>query len=194
MATPPKKGKLLYHLTLTDNLESILQNGLLARDAIKEFVDVADHEIIAHREEKRLNSFVPFHFFGGNPFDGSVQLNHQDKKFVFITLKRTYARENGFKILPQHPLSLDDCTLLDYDDGMEQINWTKMSERNYSDQECKEICMAECLSNRKIDATDFHAIFVPDQRTKDLVIRLRNKVIGTKNSFYVDILNSIFVK
>ncbi|MCK4920550.1 MAG: DUF4433 domain-containing protein [Bacteroidales bacterium] len=193
MAKTPKDGSLIYHLTSLDNLESIFQNGLLSRDAVRDFVDVADEDIIEHRRLKGLNNLVPFHFFGANPFDGSVQLGHPDKKFVFITLQRKYARSKGFKILPKHPLSLTDCNLIDYDGGMKKINWDKMAERDYSDKECKEICMAECLTDTKVDAKDFFAIYVPDEAAKDSVVELRDRIVGSTNSFYVDVLSYIFV-
>ncbi|MCB2194413.1 MAG: DUF4433 domain-containing protein [Bacteroidetes bacterium] len=194
MATPPKEGKLIYHLTSIENLESILKNGLLSRNDAEEFVDVADREIILHREKEGLNSLVPFHFFPLNPFDGSVQKAHPDKKFIFITLTRKLAKTKGFKILPQHPLSLKECTLLDYDNGMNTINWDKMAERKYSDKECKEICMAECLTDTRIDAKDFFSIIVSDEEAKAEVIKLRDEIVGANNSFYVNVLNNIFVK
>lgn len=194
MAKSPKNGKLLYHLTSVDNLRSILTHGLQARDSIKDFVDVADKEIINHREEKGLNNLVPFHFFGANPFDGAVQIGHPDKKFVFITLRRVFAKENDFKILPRHPLSLDDCTLLDYDKGIEEINWELMEQRDYNNHECKEICMAECLSESKINAINFHTIYVPDEKTKELVENLRQEIFKNPDVFNIEILNSIFVK
>ena len=194
MAKPPKEGKLIYNLTSIDNLESIFNNWLLPRDVIKYFIDVADKDIIELRKEKKLNNLVPFHFFAANPFDGAVQLGHPNKKFIFITLERTYAKKNGFKILPKHPLALDDCLLMDYDAGIEKIDWEKMSERDYSDNECKETCLAECLSDKKIDAKNFYAIFVKYEETKEFVIHLRDQIIGKNNSFYVNVLSNIFVK
>nr|WP_051514417.1 DarT ssDNA thymidine ADP-ribosyltransferase family protein [Nitrincola nitratireducens] len=61
----PQNGKLLYHLTALDNLESILQNGLQSRAALQEnkFEDVADSEILKSRQQHGLDQFVPFHFF-----------------------------------------------------------------------------------------------------------------------------------
>lgn len=193
MAKPPKDGKLIYHLTSLDNLESIFTNGLLCRENLKDFIDVADKDIIEHRKEKELNNFVPFHFFALNPFDGKVQKVHDKKKFVLITLERTYAKKNGFKILVKHPLSLIDCTLLDYYDGFKNIDWDKMNERDYLDNDCKETCMAECLTDKKIDAKDFYAIFVPDEETKKIVEELRDKFIGNKNSFYINTNSYFFV-
>lgn len=193
MAKAPKEGKLIYHLTSIDNLESIFEKGLLSRNDLESFTDIANEEIIKHREEKGLNNLIPFHFFGANPFDGAVQKKHCDKKFVFITIQRTYAKSNGFKILVKHPLSLEDCILFDYDKGIDKINWDKMAERDYSDNECKEICMAECLSEKKVDAKDFFAIYVPDEDTQLIVNKLREKVFGSNNYFHVNVLENIFL-
>jgi len=187
MATAPKDGKLIYHLTSIENLESIFRNGLLSRDGVHDFTDVADKQIIDLRQEKGLNNLVPFHFFAANPFDGAVQLAYPDKKFVFITIARTYARRNGFKVLTRHPLSLEDLTLLSYEDGINQIDWDKMSERNYSDSECKEICMAECLSDRAIGARDFFSISVKDEEDKRIVEDLRDRTVGKIGTFYVNV-------
>jgi hypothetical protein len=96
MSKTPKDGKLIYHLTSMDNMEGILRNGLLSRGILDQFDDVAEQEIINHRESKGLNKFVPFHFFAGTPFDGVVQKTYVDKTFVFLTLRRTFAQENNF--------------------------------------------------------------------------------------------------
>lgn len=64
-------GKLLYHLTKKDNLESIIKYGLLPREELIQrgmvFEDVADPEILFFREEHNLNKYVPFHFFQAIP-------------------------------------------------------------------------------------------------------------------------------
>ena len=47
MAKNPKEGKLLYHITAFDNLDSIFENGLLPRNKINfNIKDVADDEIL----------------------------------------------------------------------------------------------------------------------------------------------------
>jgi len=67
-----RNQKLLYHLTSTNNLQSILNQGFLSRDRLIAFDDVAEPDIIEFRGQNNLNKYVPFHFFANNPFDGRV--------------------------------------------------------------------------------------------------------------------------
>jgi hypothetical protein len=115
MSKPVSQQKLLWHLTALDNLESILTNGLLPRNRIQNFVDVADPEIIKGRTELGLGNYVPFHFFQGNPFDGSTLKWNSGVKFCFITIHRDLARNRRYKILPHHPLASGNSTVYDYD-------------------------------------------------------------------------------
>lgn len=178
MATPPKEGRLIYHLTAVENLESILSEGLAPRNIIKNFIDVADKQIIDKRIEKDLNNFVPFHFFPGSPFAGAVQRRHIDKSFVFITVNRTFAKSNNFKILTQHPLSLEDCEPKSYVEGFEAMDWETMKRREYNDHNCCEICMAECLSPEIIKPSDFFSIYTKTDAINNHVTTLRNKILG----------------
>lgn len=194
MAVHPKDGKLIYHLTSLDNLPSILKKGLLPRDLVKEFIDVADQEIINLREEQGLNGLVPFHFFPKNPFDGKVQKDNRTKKFIFITVHREFAKLNGFKIIPQHPLSIKDGVLLDYDVGMNEIEWEVMARKDYHDDYCQKVCMAECLSTKIVKPMDFQMIAVPDNETKLKVLELMQKILGSQSIFHVSVMNAIFVQ
>lgn len=57
---PIKDGKLLYHLTTLDVLESIIEFGLLSREELNKrqikFVDTANHEILSGRDRLRLSN------------------------------------------------------------------------------------------------------------------------------------------
>lgn len=72
-----KNGKLLYHLTSIDNLDSIFENGLLPRKYVREneigFKDIADPEIIDKRELLGLDKYTPFHFHPYTAFDYAVK-------------------------------------------------------------------------------------------------------------------------
>jgi len=193
MATPPQEGKLLYHLTSFKNIESIFRNGLIARNDLNSFDDVAEQKIIDHREAMDLNGIVPFHFFGGTPFDGAVQNTHTGKAFVFITIKRTFAYRNGFRILTQHPLSLTNCTTLPYEEGFNSINWDVMNLRDYSSHVCREICMAECLSPITINPADFFCIYTPNIEVNKKVEKLRDSILG-ESAFFVNVNAALFVK
>jgi len=194
MAIPPKEGKLIYHLTAIDNLKDIFRNGLRPRNQIGKFIDIADEEIIGHREKEELNNLIPFHFFAPSPFHGNVQKFYPDKKFVYITVLRGFAKANDFKILIKHPLSLEDCIPIRYELGMGQIDWGTMAKRDYTDHECKEICLAECLTDKIILPKDFFSIYVKSEEDKKIVETLRNETIGEDSTFYINVLNTIFVK
>lgn len=141
-----KEQKLLYHLTSVENLDGIFQEGLRPRAELTDFTDVADSEILKKRKALELDCYVPFHWFAANPFDGSVQRNRPDSKFVLISVYRSMAKQNGWKVIPRHPLANDSIQLFDYDEGFEAIEWEVMNSREYHDAHCKSICMAECLA------------------------------------------------
>ena len=158
-----KNQKLLYHLTSLDNCESILRHGLNSRrDNVQGFDDVADQEIITFRQAINLDTFVPFHFFAKNPFDGRVQMNYPDKSFFYICVTREYAQKHNFKVIPKHPKSIENLVLYDYLDGVEGIDWNIMDQRDYSNRECRHVCMAESLSPKTIQPQDFFCVYVKE--------------------------------
>lgn len=183
--------KLIYHLTSLKNMASILDSGLLPRSRLDSFVDVADPEIIESRKGLRLERHVPFHFFAKNPFDGRVQRDHPKKRFALIAVQRHVARTRGWKIIPRHPLAGGEIELLDYDDGMEAIDWEVMNKRDYSDQYCKCVCMAECLAPGPVTANLFHAIYVKDGEAQEQVQAL---ISGLYRALHVDVMPAMFSK
>jgi len=183
--------KLIYHLSSFDNLPSILTRGLLPRAALAGFVDVADPDIITDRRRFQLEKYVPFHFFAKNPFDGRVQRDHPKKRFILISVRREVARSNGWKIIPRHPLAGDDIQVLEYDVGMEAIDWNAMNRRDYADQYSKCVCMAECISPRPVTPSLFHSIYVKDDASE---AHVRGLLDGTGSSPYVDANPTMFSK
>jgi hypothetical protein len=185
--------KLLYHLTSLNNLESILENGLISREEIDIFDDVANSEIITFRKLNGLNDYIPFHFFTRNPFDGRVQIDYPFKEFIYITVHRNYAEENNFKIIPIHPKAMRPLILYDYEEGFNLIDWDIMDTKNYHDEDCKHICMAECLSPRAIQPDEFQSIFVKTPETKEIVEEACMDIFG-RVPFWVNVNRSMFVE
>ena len=183
--------KLIYHLTSLRNMASILGSGLLPRSRLDGFVDVADPEIIESRKGLHLERHVPFHFFAKNPFDGRVQRDHPKKRFALLAVHRHVARTRGWKIIPRHPLAGGEIELLDYDDGIEAIDWDVMNKRDYSDQYCKCVCMAECLAPGSVNVDLFHAIYVKDDEAQEQVKELIN---GRYRALHVDVMPAMFSK
>ena len=183
--------KLIYHLTSLTNMKSILDDGLLPRSRLDGFVDVADPEIIEDRKRLSLERHVPFHFFAKNPFDGRVQRDHPGKRFALIAVQRSVARAKAWKIIPRHPLAGGQIELLEYDAGMDAIDWEAMNKREYSDQYCKCVCMAECLAPGPVPAELFHAIYVKDDKAQK---RVQEMIDGRYRTLHVDVAPAMFSK
>ncbi|WKY46044.1 DarT ssDNA thymidine ADP-ribosyltransferase family protein [Eubacteriaceae bacterium ES2] len=168
-----KSGKLLYHLTKLSNLDSILENGLAPRKLIIEedvkFADVADPDIISKRNKLELDNYTPFHFHPYSAFDVAVKNKYNDEEFFYICITRKLARENEFKILCKHPLTIDECNLMDYDVGFENIDWDTMHTRGTVDDYSKHVKMAECLTNFIIPVDCFHSIAVRNIKIKSFI-------------------------
>ena len=167
-----KAQKLIYHLTSLENMRNILELGLLPRSHLENFEDVADQEIIEGRREHSLEEYVPFHWFARNPFDGRVQADHPDDEFVLIAVHRNVAQRENWKVIPRHPLANTAPQLLDYQPGVEAIDWETMNIRNYHDPECKSICMAECLSPDPVTVDKFFKIYVPSDAVANQVVEI----------------------
>src|SRR5690606_19960566 len=124
---PIQNGRWIYHLSSTRNLESIIKNGLLSRDALSKknsnFHDVADQEILNGRSTLKLEQYVRFHFFARNPFDGRVQMGRKSESFFYACVNRTVARNEGYYILPSHPLANEQPKIYPYDEGFDKIDW-----------------------------------------------------------------------
>ncbi|WP_339431321.1 MULTISPECIES: DarT ssDNA thymidine ADP-ribosyltransferase family protein [unclassified Pseudomonas] len=165
-----KDQKLLYHLTSVENLDGIFRDGLKPRAGLSGFKDVADAEILKKRQTLQLDNYVPFHWFAKNPFDGSVQRNRPEARFVLISVYRSTAKQYGWKVIPRHPLAGDSIQLLDYEQGFEAIEWDVMSSRDYLDPHCKSICMAECLAPGVVKPDAFFKIFTPSEEVDALCV------------------------
>lgn len=167
--TDIKVQKLIYHITSTDNLTGILEHGLLPRKDLNDFDDVADHAILKGREAHSLETYVPFHFFAANPFDGRVHEEYPDSDFVLISVRRAVAEARNWQIIPRHPLAREGIRILSYAEGMETIDWDAMNLRDYHDDNSKSVCMAECLSPKIVPVADFFKLFVSNDRVKQNV-------------------------
>nr|WP_322657744.1 DarT ssDNA thymidine ADP-ribosyltransferase family protein [Dendronalium sp. ChiSLP03b] len=188
-----KDKKLLYHLTSLENFESILSYGLLARNDIERFDDVADSGIINFRRENNLTRYVPFHFFANNPFDGRVQKDFPDKEFIYICIYREFAKSNKFSIIPKHPRAIKPLVLYSYTEGYEIIEWDIMDKRDYLDENCRHICMAECLSPNKINHNHFSHVYVRNEEIKSYIDQLCLNILQYPPTFRVNVNASMFV-
>lgn len=190
-----KNGKLIYHLTSLENLDSIISNGLLPRNMLSlnyiGFEDVADPQILAERDIYNLANYVPFHFYAKNPFDYVVQNNNPDTEFVYICLHRDTAECKNFRILPKHPLAAHiPPDLYNYAEGINAIDWDIMEEKDYIDRSSKATCLAEALFPGIVPVSDFQSIVVKSIFTQIEVKKiLRNYNV---DSVFVDVRPNYF--
>lgn len=167
----------VYHLTHVDNLASIAQHGLLSRGALGRrglaFTDVASAEILNGRSLHGLDEYVPLHFIHQSPFDGAVVAAARDKRFVLLAVRRTLARQQGWRVVVQHPLTNGDPPeILDWDEGVARIEWGEMDKypRDYeSDHHCKMVCMAEALAPGSVSMSSIAAIYTPSSHVHAIV-------------------------
>lgn len=192
-----KTGKLLYHLTELDNLDSIIKYGLLPRKVILEhsikFNDVADENIIDKRMELGLGGYTPFHFHPYSAFDVAVKNTHNAQKMIYICIDRELARQNGFRVLPRHPLSGDKFKLYDYDEGFDLIDWDTLTKVGRNDTYAKEVKMAECLTDLIVPPKCFKCIYVPSEDVKQIVEKRFEKHNIDFPPPYINVMKQWFV-
>lgn len=135
-----------------------------------------------------LNKYTPFHFHPFSSFDVAVKNTYNNENFIYICLLRTVARNNGFKILPRHPLNMDECILMDYDEGIQAIDWNIMQKKGLDDDNAKQIKMAECLTDLIVPVNCFQCIYVRNEEIKEIVEeKLKEHGVERKPPF-VDIM------
>lgn len=185
-----KNGKLIYHLTSIENLDSIIKNGLQPRNSINPNIDIADSEIIDKRQnvnDINLLEYVPFHFFINNPFDNAVKKRNKDKNFIYICVRRDIAKEKDFKIIPVHPISNYitnfQKVVYNYEEGIDLIDWNTMEKRDYDNDYCKKVCSAECLYHGVMPIDYIYFIAVKDENSKNIIDKINNN----RYNFYVNI-------
>jgi hypothetical protein len=181
-----RSKKLVYHLTALDNLHSIRAHGLLSRREIRtrgiRFENVADAGILEEREAHGLDEMVPFHFMPRNPFDYRVVRDHPERQFILLSVRRTYALEQDWSVIPRHPLTAaEPPRILAWPQGMDEIDWSQMDrdDRDWEiDHHCKMTCMAEALSPRTVALGALFAIYVATEATRAVVAELVAGVPG----------------
>lgn len=168
----------IYHLSSFENIPSIFRNGLQPRAKLQagDFIDVADADIIEGRTSNSLETYVPFHWFSRNPFDGRVQADHPEKAFVLIAVYRNHAQRQGWQVIPRHPLAGGCLEIMTYEDGVEAIDWALMDQRDYSNAACRHVCMAECLSPAPVPVGDFAKMFTPSDELRLRVLELAREL------------------
>ena len=120
----------------------------------------------------------------------NLRCKHSDKAFVYIAIKRDFARYAGFKVIPAHPLSSSGTvTLYPYDEGFKMIDWEEVSQTGSGTSYRKQAKMAECLTDKIIPATLFQNVYVHDAETKRYIEMLFREAGITEQPPFVNIMS-----
>ena len=85
----------------------------------------------------------------------------------------------SWRVLPKHPLARQEFRFYDYQECFDLIDWGLMDTRDYSDADCKSVCIAECLAPDPVGVADFFKIYVPtDQIQKAVLGKLARRSLG----------------
>lgn len=189
-----RSGKLLYHLTKIDNLESILNTGLLSRrdleESNKKFKEISDKSIVKLSKDLQLDKFVPFHFSPYTSFDNVDREKFSDN-LIYICVDRECAKKNDFKIIPRKADNFKEVDLLSFNEGIEEIEWKYMGKCYDCNDEIREIRGAECVTENNVSVDDVFGIYVKSQETGKKVRQLLKKK-NIKADIYVDVIPEFF--
>lgn len=179
MSTSIRQGKLIYHQTKLDNLESIVKYGLKSRINLKqenvEFQDVADSQILEGRSKNGLDNYVPFHFHPRTAFDYKIRSNNPNSPFIFLCMYRDIAAKNGAIILPAHPLSNIKPQVYPYNEGINIIDWDTMDKNQNDVGYNSNVRMAECLLKDEVKIQLISMIFANNENDKNKVHDILDK-------------------
>lgn len=182
----PSQDAYMYHMTHINNMDSILEHGLMSRKALEKskmrFTDVADKNIMDGRRNFQnnldLSNFILFHFDLKNAFDYRVCHNNGSANMVILVeLRPQYWREDLKQyayVLPCHPLGRNFPGVRSYDQGMQEIRWDILDSNLYNCYpEVRSARMAECIVYA--DSMPVSRMYVNNQRTKEFILQLARR-------------------
>jgi len=164
----------LYYMTPLENLESILQNGLLCLNlikssninhvsmSIKSIQEVRSRRVI---NGKSANDFVPLFFSPKTPMLSKIK--HENlycqEKILYICIDREILAEEGVCFSDGNVANYNTKIYCDLND-LRKLNWkiirdTSWKRKNpFEEQEAKRIKGAEVLVPKRVVPTDFERL------------------------------------
>jgi hypothetical protein len=192
MAVPVEhNNRFIYHFTHLDNLESIIQNGLLSPN-LKQGARISHYDVAAGTIQQRrskmivkaepggtVHDYVPFYFGTTNPMFLSLvhSKNHDQQFFIFFAI-------------PISRLLLDDAVFTNasantetppefYSEAsdLQKLDWKSIDNTKWGtkDEEEKHKRMAEAMIFEKIQVSEISSIIVWNKSIKDHVIETFEK-------------------
>lgn len=180
----------IYHLTHLDNLAGIIRQGHLWSDAEcsrrRLAVTAIGYEHIKERRLHRpvpvaaggfLGDYVPFHFCPRSVMLYVLHRGHstyqggQRPIVHLVSSVRTAVASGGPWAFTDRHAELRYAQYFDQLDALDQVDWSAMPARYWSESEVKERRQAELLVHKRYPWTAVSAIGVCDRRIRDRVAR-----------------------
>lgn len=182
----------IHHITHIDNLESILKNGILPRNLLKNdgFTDTANQEIILKRYE--LNDYIPFHINElqikhGIAYNHEVFNSEGRENIIVFSLKYIEYNENSHKLFVYHPISSWGFEVKNFEIYQDNLNahYKELPYNNfgpdYNKQKVQNFFMSEILFKDRVDFSLIECIFVYNEEAEMKVKKVLQKYDVEKN-------------
>jgi len=173
-------NKLFWHITPFDNIGSILEYGLLARDTLRksgiDFNNIAPNFLTRNRTRLGLTNYVPFHFFPHNPMDITLIYKHRNMQnpYIFLTIEIEVACKLNSKFVLSFPDHQPEIFFSTYKECKEKI-FDIRRHTNYANVKDKFEALGECLVPGNVLPEQIYSIIVGSEEEKQIVEKLALK-------------------
>lgn len=189
----------LYHMTHKDNIENVLNNGLLSHNMARNdgFIktDIADNQVNDRRSKREpifgrsIHEYVPLYFNPKNPML-FVRNNMEDDIVIIAVESRVMTMENSL-FTNGNAAATSTSFYLDLED-LKNLDWKCIQADYWNDfPDGKRIRCSEVLVFPKIEISDIARIYCNDASTANFV---KSKVsdsshikVNVNNDFYFNV-------
>ena len=182
------------YITHVDNLESILEMGILSRDLVVELgispIGIHNQEIVMRRGQKGLWPFANLYLQPRNAM--LYREVHGSVPVVVIWVDRAILAENPNLMFSDGNAGSANSNLFAYADGLKQVKrlWEDALDRRYWNWKSKRTMQAECLVPRAVDVRYIKKISVQNESMKarvELITRGRGFEIIVDSELFFDV-------
>lgn len=177
--------KYLYHITHVNNIQSILEHGILSHNETKNkninFNSIFNTEVIKKREARHkggrnLLDYSNLYFNPRNPMMCKISKSELEDKIGVLCVNKNIMKCESVLIADGNAASWKS-EFYNYENGITQVlnQWETINSSCWdSNTEQSRAMMAECLVPNMISPKYIEMIYVPSEKTKLLVEQLVN--------------------
>jgi len=168
--------KYIYHMTHIDNLQNILQYGLLSHNNNVAITRIDNEEVNSRRNfddpiyNKNIHNYVPFYFNPKNPML-YVKRNIQEN-LVILAFNRKLIYSD-YAIFTDGNVSVNGTQFFNDINNLDQLNWECLNAETWYDfEDGKRTRMSELLILDKVSIDNLQKIYCNSEKTKQNVEKL----------------------